>query len=187
MYREEWCMSTSLTPVQFAQEVGRRIGINEGCKATKYRDSLGVWTIGIGYNLERADAVHTMALIGANYNQVMNGMALTYQQIDRLFAICLAPIEAEARNLIVGYDKLSDARRFVIIDMIFNLGAAGFAGFAGTRALIEAGIANADHSKFVAASQHMEMSAWRQQVGNRAERDIHMMADSGWVSAVQTY
>lgn len=38
-----------------------------------YKDSLGIPTIGIGFNLKRSDAPKLIAGVGANYNKILAG------------------------------------------------------------------------------------------------------------------
>jgi lysozyme len=56
----------------------------------------------------------------------------------------------------------------VILSMIFNLGAAGFAGFKNTIASIAAG-------NYEDAASRMLRSKWASQTGNRAIRLAQMM------------
>ena len=124
---------------EWLAECQRRIAINEGSRATMYHDTMGIPTIGIGFNLNRGDARAVMAQIGADYDAVMAGAALSDAQIAQLFAISFAPIVDEARASLqpTHFDSwLSDARRFVVCDLVYNLGDAGWMDFRNTRATI---------------------------------------------------
>jgi lysozyme len=173
-------------------EVERRIRINEGCEPTMYHDSLGIPTIGIGFNLQRSDAQATLASIGVtDFAGVMAGrVALSQAEIDELFRYAFAPIESSARaSLNPGvYDALTDARRFVLCDLEYNLGSRGWEGFTTTRAIVNeaqaaknAGRTDQAHALFGAAAAHLAASAWNGQVGERAQRDEAMMRDGVWV------
>ena len=175
-------------------EVIHRTGINEGRKPWRYLDSLGIPTIGEGWNLQRSDTRAALARCGvACINDVIAGRAeLTDSQIDALFAISFAPIEEQARaSLAPGvFDALSDARRAVVCDLEFNLGQRGWVGFAATRALINeaqaaknAGAIDHAHVLFGLAADHLRASAWDGQVHARARRDEAMMRSGVWVDA----
>jgi GH24 family phage-related lysozyme (muramidase) len=173
-------------------EVEHRIATNEGCRLTRYRDSLGIWTIGVGYNLERGDAPTLLPSLAIDYAAVMNDRPITQAQCDALFAYCLSGIVDAARaSLAPGvYDALSDARRFVLCDLEFNLGQSGWLGFPGTRALLNqaqktklAGQLDAAHNLFGVAADHLTASAWFGQTGNRARRNVAMIRSGVWVSA----
>lgn len=181
-----------MTREQWLAAVLDRIGDDEGNEAKEYRDSLGIPTIGIGFNLQRADAREALAKCGvSDVEGVMNGtVALTPAQDAALFNYSFAPIESEARaSLEAGiYDALSDARRFVICDLVYNLGDAGWTDFAATRSMLaqaqtakNAGAADA-HDLFEAAADHLANSAWYTQVGNRARRDVAMIRNGTWVN-----
>lgn len=172
-------------------EVQKRIGINEGYRNTVYMDSANPPnpTVGIGFNLNRADARDALAKIGADYNAVLNGTPLTDQQVAQLFAYSLAPVVDEARASLqpFHFDSMSDARRFVICDLVFNLGNAGWLQFVNTRAIIDqachaarSGNSAGAHVLFGQAADALTQSGWYNQVGNRAKRDVAMMRTSNW-------
>ena len=183
-----------MTNQEWLAEVERRIYINEGEEAYCYADSMGIPTIGCGFNSQRADAQSALTNIGVpDFAGVLSGdVGLTNDQIDALFAYSFAPIEDDARaSLATGvFHSLSDARRFVICDLEFNLGQRGWSGFTASRAIINEAQAAKDAGNFVQASalfgiaaDHLRESAWDGQVGNRARRDEAMMRSSGWVDA----
>lgn len=174
-----------MTHEEWLAEVTRRIAISEGCRLTRYYDTQGVPTIGIGFNLDRSDAVSALTLVGvANPAGVMTGTAsITQEQADALFRYSFAPIESEARQSLINgtYDALSDARRFVICDLVYNLGQPGWEQFSTSRDLIAraqiaktAGLPDA-HARFVLASAHLRFTTWYTQVGDRAKRDCAML------------
>jgi GH24 family phage-related lysozyme (muramidase) len=181
-----------VTPAEWQAEVVRRIKINEGYRNTVYRDSLGIPTVGVGFNLQRDDARSALASIGADYDAVMNGAALSDEQVDKLLAYSLAPIVSQARNSLAPthFDSMSDARRFVLTDLVFNLGEGGWLQFVHTRWVIDeachealTGDPDKAHAYFGSAADALEQSAWFSQVGDRARRDVAMMRSSGWVDA----
>ncbi len=85
------------------------------------------------------------------------------------------------------FDKLSDARRFVIVDLTYNMGAGpdGWGGFHHTQSLINQAVAAqgqmAAHSLYAQAADALAQSAWYTQVGDRAKRDVAMLRSSNWV------
>jgi lysozyme len=176
-------------------QVRTRLAINEGYSTTVYTDSRGLPTIGIGYNIETDSSSGYLAKVGADVNAVLNGAAITDAQVQQLFDLCLAPIEGQARVWLAPghYDRgLNDERRYVLIDMFFNMGPGedGMGGFTNTRALIDQGChqllaGNGSHpyahELFGEAADNMLASAWATQVGARALRDAAIMRSSCWV------
>jgi GH24 family phage-related lysozyme (muramidase) len=180
-----------MTFQQWEAEVQKRISINEGYRTTVYMDTANPPnpTVGIGFNLNRGDARAALAKIGANYDAVLHGTALTDQQVTQLFAYSLAPVIDEARASLqpMHFDSMSDARRFVICDLVFNLGNAGWLDFVNTRGLIDQachaerwGNTAGAHNLFVQAATALTESDWYTEVGDRARRDVAMMRTSNW-------
>lgn len=182
----------------WVDEVQRRIAIDEGCSVMMYLDSADPPnpTIGIGFNLNRSDARAALLASGVPLEAVEAVIAgtqpMTQSEVTKLFAYSFAPIESEAReSLSPGiFDALTDARRFVICDLIYNLGDAGWNAFAETQALIDAaqiaknaGDGPTASHLFGRAADHLEASLWYSEVGDRAKRDVAMLRNSTWVNA----
>jgi hypothetical protein len=179
-----------MTFQEWEAEAQRRVAINEGSRNTVYMDSASPPnpTVGIGFNLNRDDARQALASIGADYDAVKSGSPLTDAQVSQLFTYSFAPVVDEARASLqpFHFDSMTDARRFVICDLIYNLGNAGWLGFVQTRALLNQACHAqrvgdpAAHALFVQVAAALANSAWYSQVGNRAKRDCAMMRTSNW-------
>ncbi|HLY01594.1 MAG TPA: hypothetical protein VKR56_03770 [Candidatus Cybelea sp.] len=173
-------------------EVKRRVAIDEGDEAKMYHDTKGVPTIGVGFNLRRADARTALERVGvpaSDVDGVMGGaIALTQTQINALFEYSFAPVLSDARASLPDgiFDAMTDARRFVICDLVFNLGAPQWNGFGETIGLIAAAQtaknhgAHDAHAKFVQAANHMRTLPWYRQTGDRSKRDCAMMQVGDW-------
>ncbi len=176
---------------QWTQEVARRISVSEGIRLSRYFDSLGIPTVGIGFNLQRG--VGPLRAVGILDPQaVIDGTAsITEAQALALLQNDLAASVQNARaSLQPGiFDSLSDARRFVVTDLTYNMGLGGWVSFVGTRTLIneaqQAKDANnpSAHGYFVAAGEHLRDSAYYSQTGNRAKRNVAMLINGGWCDA----
>jgi len=181
----------AMTPDQWNAEVRRRIGINEGCRLVMYLDTMGIPTIAYGFNLENANARAILQKAGVTdvAGVIAGRTALTQAQADGTFAQMLPGYIANAKTTLDAgvFDKLSDARRFVIVDMVYNLGVAGFMGFPSARRAINGAVAATDPAAarklYGQAADQMVDSAWYAQVGNRAKRNVAMMRTSNWVDA----
>jgi lysozyme len=178
-----------MTPKEWFAEVKCRIGISEGCRLTMYYDTMGIPTIGYGFNLQRGTAALAVCDIEDLAAVIAGAASITQVQADALFALDLPQYVAAARaSLPLGiFDRLSDARRFVVTDLTYNLGASGWEAFASTRNLLAAAVDTkapmTAHALYGEAADHLAASAWAGQVGNRALRDIAMMRSSTWVDA----
>lgn len=115
---------------------------HEGFKDRPYRDTVGVLTIGYGWNLE-SDPI---------YREVA----------DLQMKMKLEVLEARLTSDYDWFPNLSQARKDVVLNMCYNLGTAGFAEFRNTIGLIQ-------RSKFDEAATEMLKSKWATQVGNRSK------------------
>ena len=142
----------------------------EGRRHHVYDDSAGHPTIGVGFNLDRADARLKIAALRLDYNLVRSGgIDLSNDQINQLFDTDVDQAVADAKNLVANFDAIPESKQKVVVDMIFNLGAKGFAGF---RKLIKA----IEQGDWQAAAREMENSRWYRQVGNRAVANVEVMS-----------
>ncbi len=154
-----------------------------------YYDTVGVPTIAYGFNLQNGDARAILQRAGVtDIAGVLAGMtALTQAQADSTFDQMLPGYVNDAKGALAYgvFDQLSDARRFVVVDMTYNLGVADWMGFPSARAAINGAVAASDPAAkrgfYATAADQMVDSAWYTQVGNRAKRNVAMMRSSGWV------
>ena len=122
---------------------------DEGRRALLYYDSVGIPTIGIGFNLK---------------NEVPADV------IDLLYRHSVERAEFDARLLAGNFDALSDARQRVLVNMAFNLGRSRLGKFRKFLAAVAAG-------DWHTAAREMLDSAWAEQVGDRATRLARMMRE----------
>lgn len=139
-----------------------RLIAEEGWRSVAYEDSVGVWTIGVGFNLQRADARTLLAWVGADYDAVMAGTPLAHEQIERLFDRCLTDAAQSLRANVPGFDGLPETARCVLTDMAFNLGWPRLRGFAQMLAAVQ-------RRDWGAMADEMLDSLWARQVGRRAQ------------------
>jgi lysozyme len=116
--------------------------IHEGLRLKAYKDTVGVWTIGYGTNLQTLEIEEPLA---AEWLAKKLGEAQTFAQT------------------LPEWATLSDIRRAVVVEMIYNLGPHGYHGFVNTRRAMAEG-------RYQDASNGMLASRWALQVGRRARR-----------------
>lgn len=150
-------------PDVFINSLAERLKKHEGVKNQVYKDSRGIPTIGVGFNLNREDAPQKIKALGLNYNLVKSGKkTLTPQQIDTLLKQDIISSWNSAKDIVKNFIFLPPNAKSVILEMIFNLGRAGFLKFKNFRNMIE-------QNNFIKASQEMLRSSWAKQVGERAK------------------
>lgn len=141
---------------------------HEGRRNEVYKDSLGIPTIGIGYNLRNATAKEDLAKVGANLNEVLRGKQLSDDQVNELFRMSLDRALKDAKSYYPEFDKLPDAAKGVLVDMSFNLGLTKLNGFKDLKTALGRGNYNA-------AADAMIDSAWYRQVKTRGVRLVNIM------------
>lgn len=122
---------------------------HEGLRLAPYKCSAGKLTIGWGRNLEDNGITTEEAEMMLNHD----------------LQLCIA-----SANRFDWFDALDEVRQSVVVNMIFNLGLAGFSKFKKTIAAIEKG-------DFDEASKEMLDSLWARQVKGRAQELANMMKE----------
>lgn len=139
---------------------------NEGRRLHTYMDSVGIPTIGVGFNLKRPDAPAKIAALGLNYVLVLSGAQdLTDEQVNLLFAADAQHAIHDAMTLFPNFEQIDEARQVILTDLIFNLGLKGLSMF--TRF-----IAAVRQQGWHDAAENLKDSVWFRQVGKRAERNV---------------
>jgi len=143
---------------------------HEGYRNKVYNDSLGIPTIGIGFNLLRPDARNILNRLGLDYNSVLSGTTiLTDDQVKEIFVICLKIAYADVKKYIPNYDSLPRNIKLGLIDLSFNLGYNRLNKFVKTRELILKG-------DYKGAANELIKSKWATQVGNRAKSIVSLFS-----------
>lgn len=114
----------------------------EGLSLRPYKCPTGHLTIGYGHNLE-------------------NGITLNIA--DELLSADLRIAEMEVANKVAYFNKLDEARQFVLVDMCFNMGLKKLLTFKKFFAALS-------KKDYKAAAREMLDSKWAVQVGNRAKK-----------------
>ena len=134
-----------------------------------YSDQAGHPTIGIGFNLDRPDAPAAVAAVGLDYNLVRAGAQdLTSGQIQQLFLQDVDAAVTSARQKVPNFDGLPDAAQMVLVDMVFNLGPAGFGNFVR---MINALLV----PDWNTVAAEMTNSLWYRQTGPRSAADVSLI------------
>jgi GH24 family phage-related lysozyme (muramidase) len=151
--------------------------VGEGLKLERYPDPKGIPTIGVGFNLQRADAPALLASVGADYDSIMAGGSITREQAIALMRVDMLRSIEECRDFFPNFDRLTEARQRVLADMMFNMGRGvaegpnkrGFASFKDM-------IAAVNRPDFNEAANQMRNSKWFTDVqADRSGLLIYMM------------
>ena len=125
---------------------------HEGLRLKAYQDSVGVWTIGFGTNLQTLEIPIELAQLWLRLEVEKVELKLSY---------------------INWFRELNEARKAVIINMAYNLGFKGLMNFKKTIKYIE-------NEQYDLASKEMLNSKWAMQVGARANQLSKQMKTGEW-------
>ncbi len=151
--------------------------LHEAISLIPYKCLAGKWTIGVGRNLEdnglyefeKKRLLGTYELTRQEVIDILQVRYITQEEALYMLDNDIRVIKAELENNYSWFNFLDEVRQKVIIDMRFNLGSAGFAGFKNM-------IQQVENMNYLKASEEMKNSKWYSQVKTRADRLIKMMA-----------
>ena len=121
---------------------------DEGRRDKPYKDTEGVLTIGVGWNLD--------------------DRGLPDHIIDQLLNISISEACGDAAALIDGFHSLSANRQRAMVNMAFNLGKPRMSSFKRMLSAVNRG-------QWATAAAEMLDSKWARQVGDRAVRLADLM------------
>ena len=138
-------------------ELARQLKSDEGVRSCVYRDSEGLWTIGIGRLVDKRK----------------KGAGLRPDEITYLFNNDVDNRIDQLTRRLPWFQSLDDARKGVLLNMSFQMGVDGLLEFERTLALVRDG-------KYDLAAHAMLQSLWAQQTPARAQRMAEQMRSGQW-------
>lgn len=133
-----------------------QLKIDEGLRLTSYRCSAGVWSLGYGHNLE------------AHPDTAYPAGPRTTCTIEQADAWLVSDIAEAEESMLRRWPWMSALPRNVylaLINIVFNMGAARFAGFVQALEAVKS-------QNYALAADELEDSLWFRQVGNRGKRVV---------------
>lgn len=130
---------------------------DEGDVPYAYQDSLGYWTIGVGFLIDRRK--------GGRLPDAVRDFWLDYEITEK---------RKDLERRIPWITALDQIRQDCLLNMAFNLGVEGLLSFKNTLSLVQSG-------QYEKASVEMLKSRWATQVGNRAKRLSEQMRTGKYV------
>nr|139L_A Chain A, T4 LYSOZYME [Tequatrovirus T4] len=150
--------------------------IDEGLRLKIYKDTEGYYTIGIGHLLTKSPSLNAAKseldkAIGRNTNGV-----ITKDEAEKLFC---QDVDAAVRGILRNaklkpvYDSLDCVRRAALINMVFQMGETGVAGFTNSLRMLQ-------QKRWDEAAVNLAKSRWYNQTPNRAKRVITTFRTGTW-------
>lgn len=126
---------------------------HEGTRLLPYIDTVGKITIGVGRNLDDVGISNDEAtyLLNSDIDRTVKGLLARFPWVL----------------------ELDPVRQCVLVNMAFNMGVPGLAGFTQTLQAIR-------EKRYKEAAEHMLQSKWSQQVGQRAVELANQMRTGLW-------
>ncbi len=132
---------------------------NEGVRTKPYKDSLGLWTVGVGHLIGDGKT------LPPEWNKEISN-----EDVMRLFDDDFSKHKMAASN-IPGFDKLSTGGQGALTDMTFNMGPSWFKQWPNFTKQLSMGNAQA-------ASDNILQSKYAKQVGRRAANNAALIGSS---------
>lgn len=139
-------------------EMIKRLVLHEGLRLMPYRDTQGLLTIGIGRCIDTNPFTEDEKRAVGDWKKGITRNAA--------YMLCRNDIERsirECQKRIPFFDGLDDERKYVLIDLTFNMGIASLCKFKNMLSAL--GVGNYDK-----AAEELLNSKYARQVGKRAER-----------------
>lgn len=153
------------------QKLNEQLLLHEGFRSRPYQDSVGKWTIGIGRNVEDnpitpSERGHLFGNPDMGDDELWEALlgGISRQQAFILLESDIREALRYIRRLSPNFEALSEPRKFVLIDMLFNLGYGTMRrSFLHIIDLIEAG-------DYRGAVEAIQRTKYAKQVGHRDNR-----------------
>jgi lysozyme len=133
------------------------VAIHEGFSSTPYRDVNRDWVIGYGYNMTK-NPLHLPKMM-----QISKSRATTLVR-----KMCVAT-DKELSKAVSFYNFLPTGKKYVLLDMSYNLGTQGLLKFDKT-------LHHVEKHHYALASKEMLNSKWARQVKGRSKDLAHKMS-----------
>ncbi len=156
---------------------------HEGLRLFAYKDTKGIWTMAVGYNLERTGALLDLSKHGINFSTIwdacqhpiiVHGVTRTAHDViteEQARSLLVNDINASISALsksVKGFDGMPDDAQMVLIDMYFNVGGS-FLGWKHTIGFFEA------HDWKSAAHELSVSKPWCTQVPVRCAENVAVL------------
>lgn len=142
--------------------------VDEGLSLKIYKDTEGFWTVGIGHLLTKDPSKDkAIAELDKLVGRKTSG-EISVSEAERIFTIDVSKAENGIKGnsvLAPVYESLDSVRKMAMVNMVFQLGVAGAAGFKNSMALLKA-------KQWDQAAVNLAQSKWYNQTPNRAKRVI---------------
>ena len=136
------------------------IADHEGTRYEPYKDSLGLWTVGVGHLIGDGKT------LPPEYNR-----KFSHEEVMALYDKDYEKHKKQAQSNVPGFGKFDSLGQAALIDLTFNMGPGWPRKFKNTSAKLGAGDTEG-------AAEGLTNSKWYTQVGRRAPKIVGMIRES---------
>jgi GH24 family phage-related lysozyme (muramidase) len=146
------------------EDIKKMIIKHEGIRNKPYKDSLGLWTVGVGHLI--GDGYKGQSAPPPEWNREFSN-----EEVMKMFDEDYAHHKSAAMK-IPGYDKVDSKGQGALTDLTFNMGPSWISKWPKLKKQLGEGDTQA-------AASNLQESKWYGQVGNRAPTIVSLLKDSG--------
>jgi lysozyme len=139
---------------------------HEGVRTKPYKDSLGLWTVGVGHLIGNGKT------LPPEWNR-----EFTMEEIDKLFMEDYIHHKNAAQK-IPAFNKMNSLGQGALIDLTFNMGPAWFKSWPTLMKQLSSG-------DFNSAADNLKNSTWFKQVKSRGVTIVNMIRNAGIEKPIQ--
>lgn len=137
----------------------------EGFSEKVYTDTVGVPTIGHGFNLKASKTKQVLNALGFDVKKLLAGQQkMSREDADKVFNVLYSNAKNEA-SMVYGdqaFQSAPESVQDIVTDMVYNMGAGAVSQFKPTLDLIKNG-------KYNEAADRLTKTKWYKQVGVRSK------------------
>jgi lysozyme len=104
------------------ERIEAQLLLHEGCRLRLYKDTKGLNTIGVGYNVAARTMAEFERIIGRTVTLSTMSDCVTREEALKVLRSDILRVEQALRVHFPTYDKLNEVRQRVLLDMAFNMG-----------------------------------------------------------------
>lgn len=139
-----------------------QLRIDEGVRYSRYKDTMGIWTIGVGHNID----------VDRYYPYKIEDEPLSDVQVDVLLNEDVAKVVSDLDQNANWWRACPDGVQCVIAGLCFNMGWHGLSQFTNTLGAMHDG-------RYSDAASGLLASKYATQVGKRADRYADVLKAAG--------
>ena len=144
---------------------------DEGLRLNPYKDTVGKWTIGVGYNIDDRGLAPLTAAIGrATTFAELQQTGLTRDEAIKVLDADISYFIDHIQTKFPDFNRLNGVRQRAVVNFVFNLGGTRALKFQQAITAVQLALQQPDAAMadacYTAAAFHVMDSLWARQIGD---------------------